>query len=63
MQIQTKAVKIDGNSCEYERYPFSFLLLEEQEKEADPVERDVQEEGEVIEIEEDMETPAGDCWP
>ena len=50
------------NSCEYECYPFSFLLLKEQEKEADPVERDVQEEGEVIEIEEDMETPPGDWW-
>ena len=38
------------------------MLLEEQEKEADPVERDVEEEGEVIEIEKDMETPPGDWW-
>ena len=57
-----KNVKIDANLCKYERYLFSFLLLEEQEKEADPVERDVQEEGEVIEIEEDMETQPGDWW-
>ena len=45
---------------------FLFCFLEkqeqEQEKEADPVERDIQEEGEVIEIEEYMETPLGDWW-
>ena len=40
-----------------------YLLIEEkeQEQEADPVERDVQE-GEVIEIQEEMETPPGDWW-
>ena len=43
------------------------MLLEEQEEEeeeeeADPVERDVQVEGEVIEIQEEMETPPGDWW-
>ena len=41
---------------------FCFLEEQEQEKEADPIERDVQEEGEVIEIEEYMETPPGDWW-
>ena len=44
------------------RFLFCFLEEQEQEKEADPVERDVQEEGEVIEIEEYMETPPGDWW-
>ena len=38
------------------------MFLEEQEQEADPVQRDVQEEGEVIEIQEEMETPPGDWW-
>ena len=37
-----------------------FYLLEEEE--ADPVERDVEEEGEVREIQEEMETPPGDWW-
>ena len=41
---------------------FLFLLLEEQEQEADPDVRDVQEEGEIIDIQEDMETPPGDWW-
>ena len=44
------------------RFLFCFLEEQEQEKEADPVERDVQEEGEVIEIEEYMETAPGDWW-
>ena len=57
-----KDVKIDVNSCKYKHYLFSFLLLEKQEKEVNPVERDVEEEGEVIEIEKDMETPPGDWW-
>ena len=40
------------------------MLLEEQEQEqeADRVETDVQEEGEVIEIQEEMKTPPGDWW-
>ena len=42
------------------RFLFCFLEEQEQEKEADPVDRDVQEEGEAIEIEEYMETPPGD---
>ena len=42
--------------------PIFYLFLEEQEQEADPVQRDVQEEGEVIEIQEEMETPPGDWW-
>ena len=44
--------------------PIFYLFLEEQEQEeeADPVQRDVQEEGEVIEIQEEMETPSGDWW-
>ena len=44
--------------------PVFYLLLkeQEQEEEADPVERNVQEEGEVIEIQEEMETPPGDWW-
>ena len=40
---------------------FVFFLLLEEEKEEEPVQRDVQE-GEVIEIEQDMETPPGDWW-
>ena len=42
--------------------PIFYLLLEEheQEEEADPVGRDVQEQGEVIQIQEKMETPPGD---
>ena len=39
-----------------------FLEEQEQEEEVDPVERDVQEEGEVIEIQEEMKTPPGDWW-
>ena len=42
--------------------PIFYLLLEEQEQEADPVERDIKEEKEVIEIQEEMETPPGDWW-
>ena len=41
---------------------FLFLLLDEEQKEEYPVQRDVQEEGEVIEIEQYMETPPGEWW-
>ena len=44
--------------------PIFYFLLEEQEnkEETHPVERYVQEEGKVIEIQEEMETPPGDWW-
>ena len=44
--------------------PVFYFLLDGQEnkEEAHPVETYVQEEGKVIEIQEEMETPPGDWW-